>query len=73
MRAELIAAHRDTNYAVVDADLIQSFYQTLYEQEVSGETRYRLLRSTRVVAIAPGPAGLAATLRDDASSVRYAP
>ncbi|GJD79190.1 lysine N(6)-hydroxylase/L-ornithine N(5)-oxygenase family protein [Methylobacterium gregans] len=70
VRAELIAAHRDTNYAVVDADLIQSFYQTLYEQDVSGETRYRLLRSTRVVAIAPGPAGLAATLRDDVAGTQ---
>jgi L-ornithine N5-monooxygenase len=73
VRAELIAAHRSTNYAVVDADLIQDFYATLYEQTVSGVTRYRLRRSTRVVALEqareparePAPAGLCATLRDD--------
>ena len=51
VRADLIAAHRATNYAVVDADLIQDFYATLYEQEVSGVTRYRLRRNTRVVAL----------------------
>jgi len=65
VRAELIAAHRATNYAVVDADLIQDFYATLYEQTVSGETRYRLRRSTRVVALEPASDGLWATLRDD--------
>jgi L-ornithine N5-oxygenase len=65
VRAELIAAHRSTNYAVVDADLIQDFYATLYEQEVSGVTRYRLRRSTRVVALEPAAEGMCATLRDD--------
>lgn len=65
VRAELIAAHRATNYAVVDADLIQDFYATLYEQTVSGVTRYRLRRSTRVVALEVASEGLRATLRDD--------
>jgi L-ornithine N5-monooxygenase len=65
VRAELIAAHRATNYAVVDADLIQAFYATLYEQDVSGVTRYRLRRSTRVVALEPSAGELCATLRDD--------
>ncbi|MDP4021015.1 lysine N(6)-hydroxylase/L-ornithine N(5)-oxygenase family protein [Methylobacterium sp. NEAU 140] len=70
VRAELIAAHRATNYAVVDADLIQSFYATLYEQEVSGQTRYRLRRSTRVVAIEPAGSGLRAELRDDVAGTQ---
>lgn len=65
VRAELIAAHRATNYAVVDADLIQAFYATLYEQAVRGVTRHRLRRSTRVVALEPSADGLCATLRDD--------
>lgn len=65
VRAELIAAHRATNYAVVDADLLQAFYATLYEQEVSGVTRYRLRRSTQVLALEAGPEGLSALMRDD--------
>ncbi|MHB2207883.1 lysine N(6)-hydroxylase/L-ornithine N(5)-oxygenase family protein [Methylobacterium sp. CM6257] len=65
VRAELIAAHRSTNYAVVDADLIQDFYAALYEQAVSGAIRHRLRRSTRVVALEAAPDGLRASLRDD--------
>lgn len=65
VRENLIAAHRSTNYAVVDADLIQAFYATLYDQEVSGATRYRLRRSTRVVSLVSTPNGLRACLRDD--------
>ncbi|MDP4005406.1 lysine N(6)-hydroxylase/L-ornithine N(5)-oxygenase family protein [Methylobacterium sp. NEAU K] len=65
VRAELIAAHRATNYAVVDADLIQAFYARLYEQQVSGEARYRLRRSTRVLTLEATPEGLRASLRDD--------
>lgn len=64
LRAELIAAHRSTNYAVVDADLIQAFYATLYEQEVSGHARYRLLRNTQATALEATGEGLRATLRD---------
>lgn len=65
VRADLIASHRGTNYAVVDADLIQAFYATLYGQEVSGVTRYRLRRSTRVVTLDAVAGGLRAVLRDD--------
>ena len=64
VRADLIAAHRATNYAVVDADLIQSFYATLYEQTVSGVTRFRLRRSTEVTALGATDGGLHATLQD---------
>ncbi|MCJ2056808.1 lysine N(6)-hydroxylase/L-ornithine N(5)-oxygenase family protein [Methylobacterium sp. J-048] len=65
VRADLIAAHRATNYAVVDADLIQAFYALLYEQEVSGVTRHRLRRSTQVLTLEAGPEGLSALMRDD--------
>ena len=64
LRADLIAAHRSTNYAVVDADLIQAFYATLYEQEVSGHARYRLLRNTQATILEATGEGLRATLRD---------
>ena len=64
VRADLLAAHRATNYAVVDADLIQAFYATLYDQSVRGETRYRLRRNTRVPALTATPDGLEATLHD---------
>ncbi len=50
---------------MVDADLIQAFYATLYEQEVSGEARYRLLRNTQATAMEATAEGLCATLRDN--------
>ncbi|GJE27503.1 lysine N(6)-hydroxylase/L-ornithine N(5)-oxygenase family protein [Methylobacterium organophilum] len=64
MRADLLASYRATNYAVVDSDLIQSFYATLYEERVAGEARNRLLRNTVAEAVAAGPGGLRVTLRD---------
>ncbi len=69
-RAEMLAAHRATNYAVVDQDLIQSFYATLYEQTVSGETRFRLRRSTQVAALEATEEDLRAILHDTLAGTR---
>lgn len=47
-----------TNYSVADADLIARLYELLYEQEVQGGTRLRLLRETRVVSARSQSAGV---------------
>ena len=65
VRAELIASYRNTNYAVVDSDLLQQFYATLYDEGVSGQRRHRLLRSTRVEALDAAADSLCVDLHDD--------
>ncbi|MGU3540838.1 lysine N(6)-hydroxylase/L-ornithine N(5)-oxygenase family protein [Methylobacterium sp. A54F] len=72
IRAELIEGHRATNYAVVDADLIQHFYATLYAEAVTGEVRNRLLRSTVAEAVAAAPEGLRVSLRERLSDTARA-
>ncbi|QAX28380.1 lysine N(6)-hydroxylase/L-ornithine N(5)-oxygenase family protein [Leisingera sp. NJS204] len=51
-RRALMAEYSNTNYAVVDGDLIDQVYGLFYEQEVAGGSAYRLLRSTCVTAAA---------------------
>lgn len=40
--------HRNTNYSVVDMDLIQSMYATSYREKVTGERRLNLLNASRL-------------------------
>lgn len=44
----LIEYHKNTNYSVVDSDVIQELYRRLYQEQVRGEQRLRIMRSTRV-------------------------
>jgi len=42
-RRDLYEDYADTNYSVVDLDLIQAIYKSLYEQKVAGADRFRIL------------------------------
>ncbi|TNJ42750.1 lysine N(6)-hydroxylase/L-ornithine N(5)-oxygenase family protein [Phaeobacter sp. B1627] len=55
-RAAVLAEYANTNYSVVDGDLIEQIYGLFYEQDVVGGNSHALLRSTRVVAAESGPA-----------------
>lgn len=50
-RRAALTALSSTNYAVVDQDLINTIYTTLYEQDVSGGQRLALLSQTTLAAI----------------------
>lgn len=45
----LVGYHRNTNYSVVDADLIDSLYRRTYTERVLGRRRLRVLNVSRVV------------------------
>ncbi|WP_434034550.1 lysine N(6)-hydroxylase/L-ornithine N(5)-oxygenase family protein [Cupriavidus sp. a3] len=42
-REQLLNEFGNTNYAVVDTDLIEAIYEVLYQQKVTGKVRHRLL------------------------------
>jgi L-ornithine N5-monooxygenase len=43
--------HRNTNYSVVDEELIQELYRRVYREAVQGEERLRIMRASRVVGV----------------------
>jgi L-ornithine N5-monooxygenase len=47
----LMAAHRNTNYSVVDPDLIKALYDRHYAERVSGRERLRFLKVTTVTGV----------------------
>jgi L-ornithine N5-oxygenase len=46
----LLRYHGNTNYSVVDADLIEELYRRMYREKVLGTERLRLLNVSRLVA-----------------------
>lgn len=48
--------HRNTNYSVVDQDLINELYRRQYQEKVQGRERLRILNASRVVAVDPSDA-----------------
>jgi len=63
-RARMIEDFSDTNYAVVDVDLIEKIYELLYVQQVSGEHRHALLRNRQIVRVAGRTHGVHLTTLD---------
>ena len=49
-RSALLSEYANTNYSVVDGDLITQVYGLFYEQDVTAGDAYGLMRSTRVTA-----------------------
>ena len=46
----LLGYHRNTNYSVVDAELIKDLYRRVYQEKVTGRERLRIMQACRVVA-----------------------
>lgn len=57
VKTMLMGYHRNTNYGVVDPDLIESLYARHYAERVSGRERLRLLKASRVVELVDTGAG----------------
>ncbi len=77
----LVDYHRNTNYSVVDADLIEELYRRAYQEKVLGSERLRILNASRIIDVVPGAAGVHATLESmttgersdlDADAIVYA-
>lgn len=58
----LAAYHRNTNYSVVDSELIDSLYRRTYMEKVLGRQRLRVLHASRVVDLEEGPDGVLAVI-----------
>ncbi|PFG94420.1 L-ornithine N5-oxygenase [Saccharopolyspora erythraea NRRL 2338] len=58
----LMDYHRNTNYSVVDLDLIEELYARCYQEKVRGECRLRMLNASRAVEVRPGPDGVRVTV-----------
>ncbi|GGK84086.1 lysine N(6)-hydroxylase/L-ornithine N(5)-oxygenase family protein [Streptomyces flaveus] len=48
VKQSLVDYHRSTNYSVVDMDLIESLYATMYREKVQGNERLRLRNVSRI-------------------------
>ena len=58
VKGMLLDYHRNTNYSVVDADLINDLYRREYQERVQGRPRLRMLNASQVVATDPGSDGV---------------
>jgi L-ornithine N5-oxygenase len=63
-RERLIREYHNTNYSVVDLDVIERIYGILYRQKVSGDPRHRFLSRRVIVACQADQRGVELTLRD---------
>jgi L-ornithine N5-oxygenase len=62
--------HSNTNYAVVDLDLIHNLYRQHYDEQVHGRRRLFFRRMTTVTDLEEGPAGVRLTLLNTVTGER---
>ncbi|WP_030767692.1 lysine N(6)-hydroxylase/L-ornithine N(5)-oxygenase family protein [Streptomyces sp. NRRL F-2664] len=48
VKQDLYGYHRNTNYSVVDGDLIEQLYRTHYQERVAGRERLRILNTSEL-------------------------
>lgn len=74
MRETLLGEFRNTNYAVIDADLIGMLYGILYQQKVTGEERLAILPMREIEDARASTGGIVLAVRDQtAGAVRSTP
>ncbi|GAA4555019.1 lysine N(6)-hydroxylase/L-ornithine N(5)-oxygenase family protein [Pseudonocardia xishanensis] len=57
VRERIVARHRNTNYSVVDPDLITDLYEKHYAERVAGVERLHFHRMSRVASVDTAPGG----------------
>ncbi|MDQ8728107.1 lysine N(6)-hydroxylase/L-ornithine N(5)-oxygenase family protein [Bradyrhizobium sp. LHD-71] len=57
-REAIVRNFRNTNYAVVDSDLLDQLYRLLYQQRVSGKEHIALHPRSEVTGVVPTPNGI---------------
>ncbi|MFF0551247.1 lysine N(6)-hydroxylase/L-ornithine N(5)-oxygenase family protein [Streptomyces sp. NPDC004311] len=63
VKDRLLGYHANTNYSVVDGDLITQLYRTVYQEKVSGTERLRILNTSEIADVRTDSAGAVATVR----------
>ncbi|MEU2025839.1 lysine N(6)-hydroxylase/L-ornithine N(5)-oxygenase family protein [Streptomyces sp. NPDC016469] len=63
VKRRLMGYHGNTNYSVVDIDLIDDLYRQMYQEKVLGTERLRFLNVSRLTDAVEAPDGVRATVR----------
>lgn len=63
VKAALMRYHANTNYSVVDVDLIEELYRRSYEEKVVGDRRLRLVNVSELVGVREREDGVDVTVR----------
>ncbi|MFI8535458.1 lysine N(6)-hydroxylase/L-ornithine N(5)-oxygenase family protein [Streptomyces aquilus] len=63
VKRQLIDYHGNTNYSVVDIDLIDDLYRQMYQEKVLGTERLRFLNVSRLVGVEERPDRVRATVK----------
>ncbi|NUS23787.1 MAG: lysine N(6)-hydroxylase/L-ornithine N(5)-oxygenase family protein [Streptomyces sp.] len=63
VKRQLMDYHGNTNYSVVDIDLIDDLYRQMYQEKVLGTERLRFLNVSRLVGVEEKPDGVRATVK----------
>jgi L-ornithine N5-oxygenase len=66
----LLDYHRNTNYSVVDAELIEELYRRVYQEKVTGRERLRILHTCKVLAVRDEGGAVVTTLESLATGER---
>ncbi|MGC2778921.1 MAG: lysine N(6)-hydroxylase/L-ornithine N(5)-oxygenase family protein [Bradyrhizobium sp.] len=69
-REAIVRSFRNTNYAVVDPDLLDQLYRLTYQQRVTGTRRLALHPRSEIVAAHAGPEGIVLELLNRDEDVR---
>jgi L-ornithine N5-oxygenase len=64
VKAGLLEYHRNTNYSVVDPELIDELYRRTYRESVHGVQRLQIMRSTRVMQVEERPESVVLTTQN---------
>ncbi|MBB6342364.1 L-ornithine N5-oxygenase [Pseudomonas fluvialis] len=70
-RRAFLAAHSQTNYSVVNLDLIESIYQRFYQQQVTGQAPHSLLNQREIIAVDASGEQLVLTLKGPGGEERH--
>lgn len=63
VKRRLMDYHGNTNYSVVDIDLIDDLYRQMYQEKVLGTERLRFLNVSRLVGVEESPDKVRATVK----------
>ncbi|CAM02311.1 L-ornithine N5-oxygenase [Saccharopolyspora erythraea NRRL 2338] len=58
VKQKLLGYHANTNYSVVDLDLINDLYRRVYQEKVLGRERLRVLNTSRVLEVVETDTGV---------------
>jgi L-ornithine N5-monooxygenase len=62
VKRQLMGYHGNTNYSVVDVDLIDDLYRRVYREKVLGRPRLRMLNMSRLERVTDGSGGATAVV-----------